>query len=176
MSSVLLVFDALIKPFIGFFVILLQWMFSIRPLQHKNTWRLIKNTPNVTQIQCLNHPPVTREPELSILRESKLIGAHYAPRMHTFKKPKTLRPTGSSVTEEGSDNETALSQETRICLQTAAVLRLSITAPLNTVETFIMTWRGFAMQMRVRCFLRRAAVVFVSRVCEAAACAFFCRH
>lgn len=71
-----------------------------------------KNTSNVTQFQHLIHPPLTREAGLSILTESTLIGAHYAPRTHAFEKSKTFRPTGSSVTKERSDNETALSQET----------------------------------------------------------------
>lgn len=71
-----------------------------------------KNTPSVTQIQHLIHPPLTREAGLSVLTESTLIGAHYAPRTHTFEKSKTFQPTGSSVTKERSNNETALSQET----------------------------------------------------------------
>lgn len=52
-------------------------------------------------------------------------------------------------------------------------LLLSIMSSLNTVETFIMTWRGLAMQMRVRCFLRSAVrvVIFVMRLLRAHASA-----
>lgn len=141
-------------------------MFSVQPLQHKNTYRLIKIHP-------ILYLSLTREAGLSILTESILIGAHYAPRTHAFEKSKTFRPTSSSVTRKVRQWDSSFPGDLNASSNGSYGLLLSIMSSLNTVKTFIMTWRGLAMQMRVRCFLRSAArvVIFVKRLLRAHASA-----